>query len=114
MTSELWRQIHFCIQPMLRGPAALIFSEGAGRKPSRSVPSKCEGGEAPKRAGAERRTRWPASRSGRSADRRRPPANNARRRAFRRFTAAIFGRPGSALFVKHLRFSVSELLAASL
>ena len=49
---------------------------------------KCRG-EAPKGAGAERRTSWPALRSGRSADRRRPPANDAGRRAFRRFTAAF-------------------------
>src|SRR5258707_13434220 len=48
-----------------------------------------EGGEAPTGAGAERRTRWPALRSGRSLDRQGSPANDAGRRASRRSTAAF-------------------------
>ena len=84
---------------MLRRPAAQIFSEGAGPKPSLPAPLESEGGEAPKVAGAERRTPWPALRSGRSLQRKGSPANDARRRAFRRFTAAFFSlrvdpRPG--------------------
>ena len=54
-----------------------------------SVPSKCEGGEAPKGAGAERRTPWPVSRSGRSLQRKGSPASNVGRRASRRSTAAF-------------------------
>ena len=50
-----------------------------------------EGGEAPAGAGAERRTPWPALRSGRSLHREGPPVHHADRRAFRRFTAAILG-----------------------
>ena len=40
-------------------PGGLIFSEGAGRNPPFQWPPQCEGGEAPKGAGAERRTRGP-------------------------------------------------------
>jgi hypothetical protein len=56
----------------------------------RAAPGKAEGGEAPRGAGAERRTSWPALRSGRSPKRRGPPAHDAGRRAFRRFTAAFW------------------------
>ena len=52
-------------------------------------PRKREGGEAPKGAGAERRTPWPVSRSGRSLQRKGSPASDVGRRAFRRFTAAF-------------------------
>ena len=74
------------------------------------VPSKSEGGEAPTGAGAERRTPWPALRSGRSLQRKGSPANNVGRRAFRRFTAAFQKRlsdrltvPGRASSSGHLR-----------
>jgi hypothetical protein len=51
--------------------------------------SKLEEGEAPQSAGAERRTRWPALRPGRSLHRKGPPVHVADRRALRRFTAEI-------------------------
>jgi hypothetical protein len=46
----------------------------------------------PTGAGAERRTRWPALRSGRSLDRQGSPANDAGRRASRRSTAAFLAK----------------------
>src|SRR6478609_8469510 len=80
-----------------------------------------EGGRAPTGAGADRRTLWPASRLGRSAVRRRSPANDAGRRASRRSTAAFARRgysvspvPGRASWVLGLSALAqsSELLAA--
>jgi hypothetical protein len=58
---------------------------------------KNEGSRAPAGAGAERRTRWPASRSSRSPGRRRSPAGYAHRRAFRRSAAAFSLRRRAAL-----------------
>ena len=58
---------------------------------------KNEGSRAPAGAGAERRTRWPASRSSRSPDRRRSPAGYAHRRAYRRSAAAFSLRRRAAL-----------------
>jgi hypothetical protein len=66
--------------------------------PSRDV----RGSGAPTGAGAERRTRWPALRSGRSLDRQGSPANDAGRRASRRSTAAFFD-PGPRFSSRHLR-----------
>src|SRR3954453_7289048 len=58
---------------------------------------KNEGSRAPAGAGAERRTRGPASRSSRSPDRRRSPAGYAHRRAYRRSAAAFSLRRRAAL-----------------
>ena len=60
-----------------------------------AVPS--EGSGAPKFAGAERRTRWPALRRARPSSGRELPAHNADRRASRRSTAAFFLRPRDRL-----------------
>ena len=89
--------------------AARIFCQAPGA-PSFSRPShRVRGSGAPGGAGAERRTRWPALRSGRSLDRQGPPANDAGRRASRRSTAAFreaetslqlrAGLPGTHLFL---------------
>jgi hypothetical protein len=96
-------------QPMLRRPAALFRRCRA--KPPFSVPRM----EGVKRRNALVRSaapRGPPRGSGRSADRRRPPAHSvsktrvnalmdARRRAFRRFTAAFSFRHRAALSSGH-------------
>ena len=71
---------------IIPSPPSLKCPRGPGSRPPKS-----RGGEAPAGAGAERRTPWPALRSGRSLHREGPPAHDADRRAFRRFTAAILG-----------------------
>ena len=91
-------------------PGGFDFFGGRRAKPSLSVSPKREGSEAPKGAGAERRTPWPALRSGRSFLRKGPPASNVGRRACRRFAAAFFPTSGRA-FVRTLPRIVSELLA---
>ena len=55
----------------------------------RTLRTPKEGSGAPKFAGAERRTRWPALRHGLSRQRTGLPAHNADRRASRRSTAAF-------------------------
>jgi hypothetical protein len=70
-------------------PLAAIASPRRSEGPGESPPNR--GGEAPAGAGAERRTPWPALRSGRSLHREGPPVHDADRRAFRRFTAASLG-----------------------
>ena len=79
-------------------PGGLDFLKGAGLALS-LFPSlaKARGGGAPGGAGAERRTPWPALRSGRSPVRRRSPANDAGRHASRRSTAAFSFRRRAAL-----------------
>ena len=70
-------------------------SRGAILRPgfAQTLPSHAvRGGGAPGGAGAERRTRWPASRSDRSPDRQGSPANDAGRRASRRSTAAFLAK----------------------
>ncbi len=67
---------------------------GARPPVSPSTPGKVRGGEAPAGAGADRRTRWPALRSGRSLAGQ--PAHDADRHAFRRFTAAFWCRAVAA------------------
>ncbi len=74
---------------------------------------KNEGSRAPAGAGAERRTRWPASRSSRSPGRRRSPAGYAHRRAYRRSAAAFSLRHRAALSAA-LFAAVSQLLAGGL
>ncbi len=85
---SLWRMVASSIvkQPTLRRPFFLVVS---GLTLSFLSPSISEGGEAPKGAGAERRTPWPVSRSGRSLQRKGSPASNVGRRASRRSTAAF-------------------------
>ena len=77
--------------------------EPCGSVAARRIPADCraklsvsnpshsqkEGSGAPKFAGAERRTRWPALRHGLSRQRTGLPAHNADRRASRRSTAAF-------------------------
>ena len=75
---------------------------------------KNEGSRAPAGAGAERRTRWPASRSSRSPRRRRSPAGYAHRRAYRRSAAAFSLRRRAALSAARFRAAVSQLLAGGL
>ena len=85
------KRIRYCVSTSVksclgRGHARVrplrLVRAGFGNSPSRS-----EGGEAPTGAGADRRTPWPALRSGRSLAG--LPADDASRRAYRRFTAAF-------------------------
>ena len=68
---------------------AARFFGGVGSHPFVFVPFDKRGGEAPKGAGAERRTPWPVLRSGRSLQRKGSPASDVGRRASRRSTAAF-------------------------
>jgi hypothetical protein len=79
-----------------RSAARILCGAGYAVVPFLRSPKR---GEAERRQalGAERRTPWPASRSGRSPDRRRSPANDAGRRASRRSTAAFSFRRRAAL-----------------
>src|SRR5436305_4276122 len=77
--------------------SARPFDGGAGAPLFFFRSPKNEESRAPAGAGAERRTRWPPSRSSRSPDRRRSPAGYAHRRAFRRSAAAFSLRRRAAL-----------------
>ena len=74
-------------KPTLRCP---YFLAGAGYAFRLMTLAWSEGSRAPTGAGAERRTRWPALRSGRSLDRQGSPANDAGQRASRRSTRRVF------------------------
>jgi hypothetical protein len=86
------RMIECRISSTVRVSSAGGAAGARGSFPVRPCPEAApRGGEAPAGAGAERRTPWPALRSGRSLHREGPPVHDADRRAFRRFTAAILG-----------------------
>ena len=73
---SLWRMVASSIveQANASPPVFLVVS---GLTLSFLSPSISEGGEAPKGAGAERRTPWPVLRSGRSLQRKGSPASDA-------------------------------------
>ena len=77
-----------------RSAAPILCGAGVRRCPVRPRRGEAERRQA---LGAERRTPWPALRSGRSLDRQGPPANDAGRRASRRSTAAFSVRRRAAL-----------------
>jgi hypothetical protein len=76
-------------------PLPLFFA--ARGPPSSPYAPALRGAERREALGAERRTPWPALRSGRSLDRQGSPANDAGRRASRRSTAAFSFRRRAAL-----------------
>src|SRR5260221_1154075 len=90
--------LSLCIVEPCGSAAARRIPAGCRAKLSVSNPSQSqkEGSGAPKFAGAERRTRWPALRHGLSRLRTGLPAHNADRRAFRRSTG-VFLRPRDRL-----------------